>query len=149
MVAPSSLTLETGSERAVAAKGVGGVDGSGGGEGGGAAAASGDATALVAEKSVGIDAGVLHPSGGDIGGVGVRGIGVMHPTWLSNWGSWIVRVHGARSSLTNAGGQLWGVDVVSRVGDGGGGVLHPVVLSRSGGTWLASNSAASTCDAAC
>ena len=72
----------------------------------------------VAAQSVEIDAGVLHPSGGDtvsvvdvgVGGVGVGGVGVMHPTWLSNWGSWVVR----------AGNQLWGVDVVSHVGDGAG-----------------------------
>ena len=85
----------------------------------------------------------------DVGGVGVSGVGVMHLTWLSNWGSWILRAHGVESSLANDGKLLWGVDVVSRVGDGGGGVLHPVGLSRSDGTWLASNSAASTCDAAC
>ena len=85
----------------------------------------------------------------DVGGVGVSGVGVMHLTWLSNWGSWILRAHGVESSLANDGKPLWGVDVVSRVGDGGGGVLHPIGLSRSDGTWLASNSAALTCDAAC
>ena len=119
--------------------------------------ASEGATVVVAAKSVGIDAGVLHLSGSntvsavdvDVGGVGVSGVGVMHLTWLSNWGSWILRAHGVESSLANDGKLLWGVDVVSRVGDGGGGVLHPVELSRSDGTWLAPNSAASTCDAAC
>ena len=87
--------------------------------------ASEGAAVVVAAKSVVIDAGVLHLSGGDtasvvdvhVGGVGAGGFGVVHLTWLSKWGSCIVRAHGVGSSLKNAG-----VGVVSRVGGGGGGL---------------------------
>ena len=103
--------------------------------------ASEAATVVVAAKSVGIDAGVLHlgvcvnrASVVDVNvGVGIGGVGVMHFTRLK-WSCWVVPAHGIESSLTNVGKLRWGVGVVSLVGVGGGGVLHPVELTRSDGT---------------
>ena len=123
-----------------------------------------------------MDTGILHLGvrvnlvsvvGVDAGGVSIGGGGVMHLTGLPKQGSWIFLAigygggggsQGVESSLMGFGVLRWGVSVgsvsvfdavVSRASVGGGGVLPFVGVSRSVGTHLASNSAASTCDAAC